>query len=238
MKSLQPNPEVDFFCVAGRKGRIPDFIGIHSPPGLSKDPIRGFAEAKVAGFSLFADYKWIVWADPRMSLNTPALVQFVHSLRDHDTLIRFFANDVRKCIYEEGNRAFLLPLDRPGVLSRQMNRYHEAGMPARSGLAHTGFLIAAGGDKRIRDFARAWREELAVGSRCDLFSFEFTRWQRKERSEMMRGLWYRNRFVTAESTLDRPRPLAPLRFGCVGEWLRRMAKAEDLFSRVLYRESD
>lgn len=231
------HPSVDFFCFCDDVVKLPSHVARKPLFVGSRDPIRRMSESKVAGFSALPGYAHVVWVDPCAQIRPDRIVDLVTEFSKSSALLWQFPHDVEACVYEEANRAFLFPLDRPAIISRQINRYAKEGLPPDFAWGPTHFLVVACEHPQFPEFLSLWQRELRRGSRHDLLALAYVCWRLKLPRKLMRGLWYENSLMSVNQMPDRCHPVAPLSWICLAEWLRRVAHASNLFGHVLYSEA-
>lgn len=137
-----------------------------------RDPCRNAKIHKALPHRYFPDAEYSLWIDGSVVI-TPLLTfgELVReSLKDSDLAV--YRHRYRQCIYQEGAWCLANQMDRPEIISRQMQRYYDEGYPANNGLAHC-LLIFRRHTKKIQRFNERWYAEIKSHSRRDQLSFNY-----------------------------------------------------------------
>ncbi len=85
-------------------------------------------------------------------------------------------NHPRGCIYKEALACLKMGKDDKKVIKDQMDRYREAGYPARNGMHCCTFIVRRHTDE-VRMFGDLWWKEVCAGSMRDQLSFNYVVWK-------------------------------------------------------------
>ena len=148
---------------------------------------------KILCHELFPSATHTIWLDgsirPQVSLS---------SLLDHVAEGRglgVFPHRDRSCVYDELRACLRLKKDDPSVMTRQVERYAQLGMPKRYGLAETGVLVRRHG-RDVFKYMDCWWREVSEGSVRDQLSFSYVSWQLEMKPTWLTGTVYRNSWFT------------------------------------------
>ncbi|WPJ97738.1 DUF616 domain-containing protein [Coraliomargarita algicola] len=230
----EPTADVDYFCYTDNELPLPKTIERRLWKRKHRDATRDAREIKIQAFKDFKDYDWVVWIDANCTINATEIKHYLNEQSSPSHPIKVLAHDVRNCLYQEAQWAFVEAADSPARISHQINRYNEAGFPANFGLANTNLLIRKPTNPTAIHFSNCWLKQLSAGSRRDQLSFDFVRWQQNIQIDTIPGIWYDNRFCKRTTDHVRKAYRAPFHKTMITEWIRRILYADDLFHEVLY----
>lgn len=108
--------------------------------------------------------------DANVSLQVPAQLLVDEWLQSADLAV--FKHRTRICTYAEAERCMELGLDSKQLISAQMSKYRNEGLPSNIGLPET-TVVARRQTARVRQFNEAWWEELDRYSVRDQLGFMY-----------------------------------------------------------------
>jgi hypothetical protein len=115
-----------------------------------------------------------LWLDGNIALTVPPETVLAEWLGDGADMA-LFKHPAGNCIYGEAKRCLKKHKDEPAIIDAQMDRYREAGFPARFGLGET-CVLAKRDTPAAREFCALWWAEVVKGSARDQLSFDYVRW--------------------------------------------------------------
>jgi hypothetical protein len=83
---------------------------------------------------------------------------------------------IRNCLFEEANACIRWKFDNPQVITNQITRYNDEGMPRNYGMIGTGFMFRAR-NKKMSEFNQSWWKEINNNSIRDQISFPYVCWK-------------------------------------------------------------
>jgi hypothetical protein len=155
------------------------------------DPCRHARRQKIMGYDLSDVTVWIDGAIKLEQAMTPEKCDEL--LGDAD--IALYRHNKRKCIFSEAQACIDFDKDDPKVITKQMDRYRDEGMPKNFGLVATGILIRRN-TPAMKDFSEMWWDEVKNGSNRDQLSFDYCRWKTGLRVSYLNGSIYSSDIVT------------------------------------------
>lgn len=137
----------------------------------SPDPTRRSRQMKAQAHRSFPNAEYSLWVDGCFRIEQSlekALPRWLDLLKDHDLVT--FAHQEHDCTYQHATRVIDVGLDAEGVVSKQMARYRQGGLPDHAGMVQTNVILRkhTGATEYFNDL---WWEEIMHGSRRDQLSF-------------------------------------------------------------------
>lgn len=148
-----------------------------------EDNIRQQRKEKIYNEWIFDSYDFSVWVDGSMVINTN-LDDFVETIGESGSDFYLMKHPAQTCIVGEARGILVLKKDTKEVLETQINTYFSEGYPQNSGMVATGVMIRRH-TKEIKDFCKAWMDEVNKHSHRDQMSFNYTAWKSKLNYGMM-----------------------------------------------------
>jgi hypothetical protein len=169
----------DYFCFTERDISWQDIwvrrdISWHHP-----DPVRMTRYVKHNPHVYFAHYEWSIWLDANLQL--ACAPQALMPEADGTWDIATWKHPFRNCSYAEADQCVLEKKDCPATIRAQMCRYRALGFPENAGLYENNILVRRHNTASMIGLARAWWNEIVLGSRRDQLSFAFVARQRNLR---------------------------------------------------------
>ncbi len=147
---------------------------LDNPEGY--EPQRLARWAKMHPYALFPGYDWSIWVDGALRVKGDVSTYITTYRRDSGMLC--FSHHRATDIVAEAN--FILANGKAGrdELSRQLDRYNDAGYEGKGYIVETGVLLRDHHDERLKKVMDDWWEELClyVHNR-DQMSFDFACWK-------------------------------------------------------------
>jgi hypothetical protein len=169
---------------------LPSTGGISGPPTWEQrtvkvegDTRRTSRHYKACPHRYLPDADVWVWVDGNVRLRIPAEAAVKRWLKGDFATLK---HPQRGDLYAEAAACAKLGKDNKRTLSRQADRYRDAGHPAGWGLAETRIVIRRN-TPAIRALNEAWWAEIEAGSVRDQVSLPFVAWQLGQRWDVIPG---------------------------------------------------
>ena len=138
------------------------------------DPRRVARYYKILVQHQLPEYDVTIWMDGSIQmLVEPKKVVDLFLSENH---VGTYRHPERDCIYDEGEECKRLFLDDPYLIGLQMKRYKEEGYPKHNGLVETK-VVVRDNSPHAKLFNITWFEEIALNSKRDQLSFNYTKWK-------------------------------------------------------------
>lgn len=174
-RGFRRDPSVRYVYFRDAPGLEPGVPWETRPPAFADSDARRLARHhKTLSHELFPDATFTIWHDGNLRLRVDPWKLVDTHLREGVDLASFKHRD-RECVYEELEACIRFDKDDPARMRAQIERYRQAGYPARNGLAETGIVVRRHGHP-IRELNQAWWREIENGSVRDQLSFDYVRW--------------------------------------------------------------
>jgi len=169
------DPGIDYLCFTDTPKL---FIGrrpwrIISVPH-ARDPVRAARKIKLMPHEYVGDYERSLWVDGKVRI-----WQSIHGILKYvpPELLMVWSHWQRNCTYSEARVCKMRGKDLASVISKQMRRYVQEGLPEHYGLVRSEILLRMHNNRTLIKFSEAWWEEVQRYSRRDQLSFMYVCWQ-------------------------------------------------------------
>jgi hypothetical protein len=152
---------------------------------VDRDPNRNAKQYKILPHKFFPDYEYSLWIDGSIELVVPVQTLIDKYLKDANWAQ--FKHPGRDCAYEEAVTCINLKKDDELIISEQMARYHEEGLPDHAGLNECTILLRRHNEADVIAFDEMWWEEIDKGSKRDQLSYSYCLWKTKLQMNLMPG---------------------------------------------------
>ena len=160
--------------------------GTGAPPGWQHMPIHDPGDVdgriRLARDLKIRPHRWLpahdasIWIDGNMRLETsPQVLLRCLDVREIATFRYPSTFGPRDCLYDEAAACIRRNKDAAPVIEAQVQRYRDAGYPAKNGLVETSVLVRLN-SPMVAEFGEAWWSEVERGSRRDQISFNYAAW--------------------------------------------------------------
>ncbi|HEV2827185.1 MAG TPA: glycosyltransferase domain-containing protein [Pyrinomonadaceae bacterium] len=144
------------------------------PLKFNDDPILTARYFKIA--QSIPDYEFCVYLDGAFEITRPDFLEFILAGLSHHQ-IAFLTHPHRSCVYDEAAVCQTIDKCDPNVVSKQIVRYANAGMPRQYGLWAAG-VFAFRNSPAVFELRQAWWQELLKGSNRDQISLPYVIWRK------------------------------------------------------------
>ncbi len=140
------------------------------------DLTRMARKIKILGcYDYLGKYDYTIWCDGKSQI-----VGDVHKYIGQYSLgapILCFNHYYNDNIFSEAEHCKILEKDSPELIDAQINRYKSEGMPEKSGMIDSCFLIRDSHSELLRKTMNDWWDEVKSGSKRDQLSFNYVCWK-------------------------------------------------------------
>jgi len=139
------------------------------------NPRRCARAYKTLAHEVFPSAAYSLWLDGNVVFHGESLAPLIDRfLRDCD--VALFGHQESDCTYHHAERLVALGVETPEVVSRQVERYRQEGLPAHAGMVATGAILRRH-TAAVRRFNERWYDEVQGGSVRDQLSFNYCAWR-------------------------------------------------------------
>lgn len=174
---LRLDPRFDYVAFCDRPTRDCGFWDVRPMDYWNPDPVRMARYVKTHPHKYFPEYETAVWVDANVLIRGE-LEPYLRILGEsRESAIAGIPHPVRDCIFAEAEAVLAAKKDDPATIAAQLERYREAGYPARNGLIETNFMVVDLRHPRTARVMDGWWAEIDGGSRRDQLSLNYVLWK-------------------------------------------------------------
>jgi hypothetical protein len=126
---------------------------------------------KVLAHVYFPEYEYTLWIDGNVRIKKD-ISSLINRLKNHD--ISLFKHSERTCAYKEAKVCSHYILDKPPIISKQVERYKKEQFPEQYGLWCGGIIFRS---NRMHNLNEFWWKEICAGSKRDQISLPYALWK-------------------------------------------------------------
>jgi len=173
---------IGFTAITGRYDRLHEFATPFRKICFTDRPVKSqtweiqkieprrriFREIKICPHRFLPEHDRSVWMDGHLEMVDPTIIE-------GKTGFWLMQHRDRNCVYDELEACKEQRKDNVPTMYSQVNRYKDAGYPAKNGLCATGVMIRDN-NPEYYPILEAWWREVNTGSIRDQLSFNYIAW--------------------------------------------------------------
>ncbi len=172
---LTIEPQIDYVCFIDKTPAVHDGWGVVPIPDIAKNNAVKNRFIKMHPHILFPNHEISIYIDGNIQILGGITSLVRDTIKKGD--IALYKHPLRNCIYAEAEECAAIGHDWKWRITKQMNKYRDAGFPPEAGLYEGSVILRRHHQSQVRTLMEAWWNAYQSGTKRDQLSLTFLAWK-------------------------------------------------------------